>query len=157
MDEAVAAQQAAMDGLSAAVSGISSDYASLGDVETLDEEFATLQEEVVLAEQIGAQIETLERRIVLVQTWQEVLKTHIYLTEGNVGDAETTLALAMTHLSQASALGPGTEPESEREAIATTQEHLTRAASRLREQPIIAAQDLESAWYELGGLITAPE
>jgi septal ring factor EnvC (AmiA/AmiB activator) len=157
MEEALATQQAAMDGLSAAVSGISSDYASLGDVEALDEEFVMLQEEVVLAEQIGAQIDTLERRIVLVQTWQEVLKTHIYLTEGNVGDAETTLALAMVHLSQASALGPGTEPESEREAIATTQEHLTRAASRLREQPIIAAQDLESAWYELGGLITAPE
>jgi hypothetical protein len=63
----------------------------------------------------------------------------------------------MAHLSQASALWPGTEPESERQAIATTLEHLTRAASRLREKPIIAAQDLESAWYELGGLITAPE
>ncbi len=102
------------------------------------------------SKQVAAQLDTLEHRIVLVQTWQEVLKTHLYLTESNAGDAETTLALAMTHLGQASALGP----ESEREAITTIQTHLTRAASRLREQPIIAAQDLESAWYELGALIT---
>jgi hypothetical protein len=92
----------------------------------------------------------------LVQTWQEILKTHLYLTEGNAGDAETTLTLAMTHLDQVAALGPGSEKE--REAIATVQAHLARAASRLREQPIVAAQDLESAWYELGALIApSPE
>lgn len=65
------------------------------------------------------------------------------------GDAETTLGLALTHLDQAAAFSP----ESEREAITTIQAHLTQAASRLREQPILAAQDLEGAWYGLDALI----
>jgi septal ring factor EnvC (AmiA/AmiB activator) len=153
VDKALTEQQATLDKLSSAVDALPSDYASLEEAETLRDEFATLQESVTLADQVAAQIDTLEHRIVLVQTWQEVLKTHLYLTEGNVGDAETILELAMTHLGQASALSP----ESERKEITTIQTHLTRAASRLREQPIIAAQDLESAWYELGALITAPE
>jgi len=157
MDQALAEQQAQLDELSSAVAAVSSDYASLADVGSLRDEFAALQEDVTLAEQVAAQIDTLERRIIFLQTWQEVLKTHLYLTEGNVGDAETTLAVAMTHLSQASALHPRQESEQEQEAIVTIQTHLTRAASRLREQPIVAAQDLESAWYELGALITAPE
>jgi septal ring factor EnvC (AmiA/AmiB activator) len=156
VDEALTEQQTTLDELSSAVTAISGDYASLDEVDTLRDEFVILQEQVTLAEQVTAQIAALEHRIILVQTWQEILKTHLYLTEGNVGDAETTLALAMTHLSQAAALGP--ESEKEREAITTIQTHLTRAASRLREQPIIAAQDLESAWYELGALITpSPE
>jgi len=150
VDEALTGQQATLDELSSAVTAISSDYASLEEVETLQDEFATLQKDVTLSEQVAAQVDTLERRILLVQTWQEVLKTRLYLTEGNVGDAETMLALAMTRLSQAAALSP----ESEQETITTIQTHLTRAASRLREQPIIAAQDLESAWYELDALIT---
>jgi septal ring factor EnvC (AmiA/AmiB activator) len=153
VDEALTEQQATLDELSSVVDALSSDYVSLEEVETLRDEFATLQEGVTLSEQVAAQIDALEHRIILVQTWQEVLKTHLYLTEGNVGDAETTLELAMTHLGQASVLSP----EGEREAISTIQTHLTHAASRLREQPIIAAQDLESAWYELAVLITAPQ
>jgi septal ring factor EnvC (AmiA/AmiB activator) len=150
MDEALTEQQATLNELSSAVDAISNNYASVAEVGTLRDEFATLEKDVMLSEQVTAQLETLEHRIVLVQTWQEVLKTRLYVTEGNVGDAETTLALAMTHLGQVAVL----RPESEREAITTIQTYLTRAASRLREQPILAAQDLESAWYELGALIT---
>lgn len=152
-EEALAEQQATLDELSPAVAAMSNDYASLEEVGTLRDEFTTLQESVTLADQVAAQLDTLGRRIVLIQTWQEVLKTHLYLTEGNVGDAETTLELALTHLDQASALSL----ESEQEAITSIQTRLTRAASRLREQPIIAAQDLEGAWYELDALITASE
>lgn len=153
MDEALVEQQTAVDELSSTVDAISNDYASLEEVETLRDEFTALQESVTLADQITVQLDTLEYRIILMQTWQEVLKTHLYLTEGNVGDAETTLALVMTHLDQAAALGP----EDEQEAITAIQTRLTQTASRLREQPILAAQDLESAWYELDALITAPE
>lgn len=153
MDETLAEQQTALDELSSTVDAISNDYASLEEVETLRDEFTALQESVTLSDQVAGQLDTLEYRIILMQTWQEVFKTHLYLTESNVGDAETTLALAMTHLDQAAALGP----EDEQEAITTIQAHLTHAVSRLREQPILAAQDLESAWYELGALITAPE
>lgn len=151
MDEALTGQQATLEELSSSVDAISSDYASLAEVETLQDEFATLQKDITLSEQVTAQVDTLTYRIALMQTWQEVLKTHLYLTEGNVGDAEATLELALTHLSQTSALSP----ESEQETIATIQTHLTRAAPRLREQPILAAQSLESAWYELGALIAA--
>jgi uncharacterized coiled-coil protein SlyX len=157
MDQALAEQQTQLDELSSAVATISSDYAGLADVEVLRDEFAALQEDVTLAEQVAVQIDALERRIVLLQTWQEVLKTHLYLTEGNVGDAETTLAVAITHLSQASALSPRQESEQQQEAIGTIQTYLARAASRLREQPVVAAQDLESAWYELGALIMVSE
>jgi len=153
VDEALAAQQATLDELSSAIDGIASDYASLEEVGTLRDEFATLQKDVTFSEQVTAQLDALEYRIILVQTWQEVLKAHLYLTEGNMGDAETTLGLAMNHLDQASALGP----ESEQETITAIQTRLTQAVSRLREQPILAAQDLESAWYELDALITAPE
>ena len=152
-DETLAAQQTALDELSSTVEAISNDYASLEKVETLRDEFATLQEDVTLSEQVAVQIDTLERRIVLMQTGQEVLKAYLYLSAGNAGSAETTLELALTHLDQAAALSP----ESERETIAAIQTRLTQAASRLREQPILAAQDLESAWYELDALITAPE
>ncbi len=150
VDEALTGQQATLDELSSAVATISDDYASLEEVETLRDEFATLEEDVTLSEQVAVQIDALERRIVLMQTGQEVLKTYLYLSEGNVGDAETTLELALTHLDQAAALSP----ESEWETIAAIQTRLTQAASRLREQPIIAAQDLEGAWYELDALIT---
>lgn len=153
MDETLVEQRTALDELSSAVDTISNDYASWEEVETLRDEFTTLQESVTLADQVAGQLDTLEYRIILVQTWQEVLKAHLYLTEGNVGDVGTTLALAMAHLDQAAALGP----EVEQETITTIQTYLTRAASRLREQPIIAAQDLENAWYELDALITAPE
>ena len=153
MDETLVEQQTALDELSSTVDAIFNDYASLEEVETLHDEFTALQESVTLADQVAGQLDTLEYRIILMQAWQEIFKTHLYLTESNVGDAETTLALAMTHLDQAAALGP----EDEQEAITTIQAHLTRAASHLREQPILAAQDLESAWYELGALITAPE
>jgi len=151
VDEALTEQQVTLDELSLTVAAISDDYASLAEVETLRDEFTALQESVTLSDQVAAQLDTLEYRIVLLQTWQEVLKTHLYLTEGNVGDAETILELAMTHLDQASALSP----EGEQAALTTIQTRLTQAVSRLREQPIIAAQDLESAWYELGALITA--
>ena len=155
--EAVTEQQATLDEMSADVGAISTDYAGLAEVETLRDEFADLQESVTIAGRVAAQIDVLEYRIVLAQIWQEVLKTQLYLTEGNLGDAETTLALATAHFSQASALNPESESEEAREAFASIQTHLTQAATRLREQPIIAAQDLESAWYELGALITAPE
>ena len=153
MDETLVEQQTTLDELSSTVDAISNDYASLEKVETLRDEFTALQESVTLSDQVAGQLDTLEYRIILMQTWQEVFKTHLYLTEGNVGDAETTLALAMTHLNQAATLSP----EAEQEAITAIQTRLTQAVSRLREQPILAAQDLESAWYELGALIAAPE
>jgi predicted nucleic acid-binding Zn-ribbon protein len=149
LDEALAAQQAALDELSLTVDTIANDYASLEEMATLSEEFSSLQENVTFSEQTATQLDALEHRIVLVQIWQEVLKTRLYLVEGNVGDAETTLALALEHLGRAGAVSS----EEELEVITTIQAHLTRAASRLREQPIVAAQDLESAWYELGALI----
>ena len=153
MSETLAEQQMILDTLSATVDGLPSDYAGREEMETLRDEFDTLQEDVTLAEQVAAQIDALEYRIALVQTWQEVLKTHIYLTEGNVGNAEAMLELATAHLAGASALAP----EGEQEALTAIQTRLTQAASRLRNQPILAAQDLESAWYELDALITAPE
>jgi septal ring factor EnvC (AmiA/AmiB activator) len=152
IDEALVAQQMALDELSASVTAISGDYASLDETDTLSAEFATLQERVTLSDQVAAQMDALEYRVALMQVWQQVLKTHAYLTEGNVGDAETTLELAVTQLDRVSALGPGDEQE----ALAAIQVRLAQAASRLREQPIIAAQDLEVAWYELGALIALP-
>jgi septal ring factor EnvC (AmiA/AmiB activator) len=150
LDEALTAQQIALDELSSSVTVISGDYASLDEVDTLRAEFTALQEDITLADQVTAQIDALEYRIALMQVWQQVLKTHVYLSEGNAGNAGTTLELALTHLDRASALGP----EGEQEATAAIQARLAQAASRLREQPIVAAQDLEVAWYELGALLT---
>lgn len=95
--------------LSATVDALSNDYASLAEMETLRDAFTALQEDITLADRVTARIGKLEYRIALVQTWQEALKTHLYLTEGNMGDAETTLELALPHLGQASALGPESE------------------------------------------------
>jgi uncharacterized coiled-coil protein SlyX len=152
-EQASTDQQAALDALSASVDAIASDYAGQEEVADVRDEVTTLREEVTFAEQTAEQIDALAYRIVLLQAWQEVLKTHLYLSEGNVGTAETALALATTHLGQAAAQSP----ESEQERLAAVQEILTRATSRLREQPVLAAQDLESAWYELGALTAAPE
>jgi chromosome segregation ATPase len=153
MNEALTEQQTTLDTLSTTVDRLPNDYVSQEEMETLRDEFGALQEDVTLAEQVGAQIDALEYRIGLVQTWQEVLKTHLYLTEGNVGNAETMLELATTHLAGASTLAS----EAEQDALTAIQTRLTQAASRLRDQPILAAQDLESAWYELDALVTAPE
>ena len=153
MEETLTAQQATLDALSETADKLPDDYAGLEEMEALRDDFAALRESVALADQIAAQVKALEYRAALMQVWQEVLKAHIYLTAGNAGNAATTLELALTHLDQVSALGP----EAEQEAISTVQTQLTQAASRLREQPILAAQSLESAWHELDALITAPE
>jgi uncharacterized coiled-coil protein SlyX len=152
-DQALTDQQTALDALSASVEAIAGDYAGQEEVADIRDAVTTLREEVTFAEQTAEQIDALAYRIVLLQAWQEVLKTHLYLSEGNVGTAETALALATTHLGQAAAQSP----ESEQEKLAAVQEILARATSRLREQPVLAAQDLESAWYELGALTAAPE
>jgi hypothetical protein len=157
LEQGLAEHQGNVIELSTGLGAISADYAGLAEVEAVRDELSELQEGVAIASGIAAQIGTLEYRIVLAQTWQEVLKTQLYLTEGNVGDAETTLGLATAHFSQASELIPQPESEETVEAFASIRTHLTQAAGRLREQPIIAAQDLESAWYELGALITTPE
>jgi uncharacterized coiled-coil protein SlyX len=146
-------QQAALDALSASVDGIAGDYAAKEEISGVRDEVAALRQQVTLAERTTEQIDALAYRIVLLQTWQEVLKTHLYLSEGNVGNAETTLTLAMTHLGQAAVLGP----EDEQERLTAIRTILTRAAPRLREQPVLAAQDLESGWYELGALTAASE
>jgi uncharacterized coiled-coil protein SlyX len=153
MDQSSADQQVALDALSASVDAIAGDYAHTEEISGVRGEVANLREEVTLAEQTAEQIDALAYRIVLLQAWQEVLKTHLYLSEGNVGNAETTLTLAMAHLDQAAVLSP----EGEQERLAAVQTILTRATSRLREQPVLAAQDLESGWYELGALTAAPE
>ena len=153
MGQASTDQQAALDALSASVDIIAADYADMEEISGVRDEIATLREDVTLAEQTAEQIDALAYRIVLLQAWQEVLKTHLYLSEGNVGNAETTLTLAMTHLGQAAVLGA----EGEQESLTAIQTILTRALSRLREQPVLAAQDLESGWYELGALTAASE
>jgi len=152
MEETLTAQQSTLDTLSEITDKLPNNYASLEEMEALRDEFAALGESVALADQIAAQVKALEYRAALMQVWQEVLKAHINLTAGNAGNAATTLELALTHLDQVSAFGP----EAEQEAISTVQTHLTQATSRLREQPILAAQSLESAWHELDALI-APE
>ncbi len=153
VEETLVEQQATLDALSATAEGLPNDYASREEMETLRDEFASLQESVTLSDQVAAQVDALEYRTALMQVWHEVLKIRLYLTEGNVGNAATTLELATTHLEQAAALGP----EEEQETLTAIQTRLTQAASRLRGQPVLAAQDLESAWYELDALITTPE
>jgi len=146
MEETLTAQQATLDTLSATANRLPDEYASLEAIESL-------QEKAILSDQIAVQVSALEYLAALMQTEQEVLKTHLYLAAGNVGSAATTLELATARLERASALGP----EKDQETLAAIQTRLTRAASRLREQPILAAQDLESVWYELDALITTPE
>ena len=153
VETALADQRAALDKLSSAMAGISADRAREADVAALRKEFSALQVEVALSDEITGQIDTLAHRVLLMQAWQEVLKTQLYLTEGNVRDAEATLELAMTRLDQAAK----SSPAGDEEAIDTVMTYLTSAMRRLREQPIVAAQDLESAWYELAALITPPE
>ncbi len=153
IDEALVAQQTTLETLSATVNGLPDNYASAEEIETLRDDLAALWEGVSLADQTAAQIEALEYRATLIQVWQETLKTHIYLTAGNVGNAAATLELAAAHIEQAAALSP----KEEQGTLDAIQTRLTQAASRLREQPILAAQDLESAWYELDALITVPE
>jgi len=153
IEETLTNQQTTLDALSTDIAAFSSDYASREKMEMLSDDFAALQEEITFAEQTTAQVKALEYRSLLTQIWLETLKSHLYLTEDNVSDAETTLELAMKHIDQAAALGS----EDEQEAIADIQARLTQAASRLRNQPILAAQDLESIWYELDALVTPPE
>jgi hypothetical protein len=151
IETVLADQRTDLEELSLAVAAIGPDYAPKREVTTLRDELGELQEQVVLSDEIAVQIAALAHRVLLIQAWQEVLKTHLYLSEGNARDAETTLALATAHLNQASESGLGGDEE----AMARIQAYLATAAPRLHEQPVIAAQNLESAWYELAALIAS--
>jgi len=149
VDMSLAAQQAALDELATSVAEAAAGYAADADVQKLVDNFASLEEQVVLAGDVAQQIDTSRYRLTLMQAWQELLRAQMQLSAGNAADARGTLELVADRLAQASTLAP----DEEQDALADIQDRLATASARTRTQPILAAQDLENLWYEIDALI----
>jgi chromosome segregation ATPase len=153
LEAGLAAHRQVLDDLSASLAALVEDKADAAQLEDLEgevrDEITELQDQVSSAERVVEQVDALGYGLALLETRGELVKAYLDLTEGNAGDAETTLALALTHLAQATELAP----EGDQEVLAAVEADLARTGDRLRDEPVLAAQALRSAWAELGALV----
>lgn len=149
IDEVLTAQGETLSELQTALDSAEEAAGQLGDdVEILYDELDTLRGEIADPNQVAA---ALERRLILLQAWGEILKARLHLLEDNPGNARQTLALARANLERVITLSP--EPEAE--ALIAIQERLDAADAAIEERPFVAINELEIIWRDLDTFITA--
>lgn len=89
------------------------------------------------------------RQLLLMRTWQEILKARLRLMENNAGLALETLAEAHKLLDQAYAASSA-EQQAALDPVLT---RLEAATTNITANPFSATGDLEIAWHDLGLLI----
>jgi len=97
---------------------------------------------------VVVQLDGLEGRLALLQAAQDLVKVRLLLVEDNLGTARDTLALAITHIEQASALMP-----LEAQALAGLQTQMTDLDGLIAQRSFRARPDLEAAWADLMDLV----
>ena len=149
MDELLTTQGETLIELQSTLDGAEEATGQLGDdVEVLYDELDTLRVEVAEPNRVAA---AFERRLILLQTWGEILKARMHLLEDNAGNARQALALARANLERVIVLSP--EPEAE--ALIAIQERLDAADTAVEERPFVAINELEIIWRDLDTFITS--
>jgi chromosome segregation ATPase len=95
-----------------------------------------------------AQLGDLEGRLALLQTAQDLVKVRLLLLEENPGAARDTLALAVAHLDQASALMP-----SQAETLEALRNQMTALDDLIAQRSFRARPDLEALWADVMDLV----
>ena len=93
-----------------------------------------------------------ERRLVMMQAWQEILKARLHLLERNAGLAVQSLALVQANVAKFAALSTDLSEEQ----LAPILERVDAAAALVEEDPLQAILELEIVWHNLEKLVAAP-
>jgi len=97
---------------------------------------------------VDGRLGELEGRLALLQAAQDLVKVRLLLVEDNPGTARNTLALAVTHVEQASALMP-----LQAETLAELQTQMTTLDGLIAQRSFRARPDLETIWAGLMDLV----
>jgi len=97
---------------------------------------------------VYGRLEDLEGRLALLQAAQDLVKVRLLLVEDNPGTARNTLALAVTHVEQASTLMP-----LQAEALAQLQTQMAALDGLIAQRSFRARPDLETIWAGLMDLV----
>jgi chromosome segregation ATPase len=97
---------------------------------------------------VYGRLEELEGRLALLQAAQDLVKVRLLLVEDNPGTARNALALAVTHVEQASALMP-----LQAETLAQLQTQMTALDGLIAQRSFRARPDLETIWAGLMELV----
>jgi chromosome segregation ATPase len=97
---------------------------------------------------VYGQLGELEGRLALLQAAQDLVKVRLLLVEDNPGTARNTLALAITHVEQASALMPR-----QAETLVELQTQMTALDGLIAQRSFRARPDLETIWASLMDLV----
>jgi len=97
---------------------------------------------------VYVQLDVLEGRLALLQTAQDLVKVRLLLVEENPGTARDTLALAVTHLDQASALMP-----LHAESLQALRTQMTDLDDLIAQRSFRARPDLEALWASVMDLV----
>jgi chromosome segregation ATPase len=95
-----------------------------------------------------AQLGDLEGRLALLQTAQDLVKVRLLLMEENTGAARETLALAIAHLDQASALLPELA-----ETLEELRGQMAAVDQLIAQRSFRARPDLEALWADVMDLV----
>ena len=126
------------------------------DVLKISDNLADVQKEVIGLRGVITMPITLsdafERRLVLMQAAEGILKARLHLLEKNSGYAKQALALARDNVARFVALSADLKAEE----LAPLVKRAEAASALIESDPFVAAQELEIIWYSLEKLISTP-
>lgn len=147
LESSLAGQAAARDELGAQLASQSQAIAALeNSMDAFDAALSDLDAAVVGVEQglvsPEAEIARLQRRVLLLQMQQAILKARLHLFENNAGQAQRALEEGGAALEQLAPLVTAQE----RRALDDTRDQLEVVMAAILERPFIAVQELEILW-----------
>ena len=119
------------------------------DVAAIRGEVVGLREVITMPITLSA---SFERRLVLMQAAEAILKARLHLLEKNAGLAGQSLEIAQTSLKRFTSLSTDIKLE----VLAPLVKRAETAASLIESDPFTAAQELEIVWNNLEKLIAVP-
>ena len=119
------------------------------DVKAIQGELLGLREIVTMPVSLS---NAFERRLVLMQVAEAILKARLHLLEKNAGYASQALALAKDHVARFVALSTDVKAEQMTPLVKRAE----AASALIQSDPFAAVQELEIIWYSLEKLIAAP-
>jgi uncharacterized protein YhaN len=114
-------------------------------LELFEARLATLEEEIPGA----AEMQEFNRQLLLMRSWQEILKARVRLVQNNAGAAYDELLIAQASLSLAY---DASTPEHQAE-LAPIMARMDDVLAELEDNPFAATEDLEIVWHDLDRLI----
>jgi DNA repair exonuclease SbcCD ATPase subunit len=114
-------------------------------LEVLEARLTTLEEEIPGADEMHE----LNRQLLLMRAWQEILKARVRLVQNNAGAAYEELLIAQASLELAYDVSQA-EHQAELEPIMA---RLADVLVELETNPFAATEDLEIVWHDLDRLI----